>query len=92
MAHEPSSSSPANLSDSGLDNGSDLGNKCISDGIISGFGYSQGNNGSEQLSIDRNNPNIGIKTSDVDSEEEGGKVKFLCSYNGKIMPRPSDGI
>ncbi|KAG7564735.1 PB1 domain [Arabidopsis suecica] len=91
MAHEPSSPSsnlvhnPANLSDYGLDYGSDLGNKCVSDGIITGFG-------SEQVSIDvmsTNNPNLG--SSDMD-DEEGEKVKFLCSYNGKIMPRPSDGM
>ncbi|XP_010515013.1 PREDICTED: uncharacterized protein LOC104790915 [Camelina sativa] len=87
MAHEPSS---------GLDHISDLGNKCVSDGITTGFGFIQeGNNGSEQLSKDRKNPNLGIKGSDmvvVDSEEDGEKLKFLCSYNGKIMPRPSDGV
>ncbi|CAL9247362.1 unnamed protein product [Arabidopsis halleri] len=85
MAHEPSSPSLGNLSASGLDYGSDLSNKCVSDGIISGFG-------SEQVSIDAtnsNNPNLG--SSDMDAEELE-KVKFLCSYNGKIMPRPSDGM
>ncbi|CAH8267717.1 unnamed protein product [Arabidopsis lyrata] len=91
MAHEPSSPSsnlvhnPANLSDYGLNYGSDLSNKRVSDGIITGFG-------SEQVSIDAmntNNPNL--SSSDMDGEE-GEKVKFLCSYNGKIMPRPSDGM
>ncbi|KAG7559929.1 Protein kinase domain [Arabidopsis thaliana x Arabidopsis arenosa] len=91
MAHEPSSPSsnllhnPANLSDSGLDYSSDLNNKRVFDGIITGFG-------SEQVSIDAmntNNPNLG--SSDMD-DEELEKVKFLCSYNGKIMPRPSDGM
>ncbi|XP_010426143.1 PREDICTED: uncharacterized protein LOC104711159 isoform X2 [Camelina sativa] len=85
MAHEPSS---------GFDHISDLGNKCVSDGITTGFGFiQQSNNGSEQLSIDRNNPNLGFKDDMVvDSEEDGEKLKFLCSYNGKIMPRPSDGV
>ncbi|EOA23419.1 hypothetical protein CARUB_v10016601mg [Capsella rubella] len=92
MAHEPSSSSPAKLYDSVLDYGFDLGNKRVSDEITTGFGFSQGNNGSEQWSIDTNNPSIGIKSSDMDSEEDGEKLKFLCSYNGKIMPRPSDGV
>ncbi|KAG7627587.1 putative protein kinase TKL-Pl-6 family [Arabidopsis thaliana] len=93
MAHEPSSpssnlvSNPANLSASGLDYSSDLSNKRVSDGIISGFG-------SEKVSIDamnRNNPNLGNKRSAMD-DEELEKMKFLCSYNGKIIPRPSDGM
>ncbi|KAJ0918189.1 hypothetical protein HanRHA438_Chr05g0214861 [Helianthus annuus] len=33
-------------------------------------------------------------TSEESGEDSvsGRKVKFLCSYGGKILPRPSDGV
>ncbi|MFS7935208.1 putative protein kinase TKL-Pl-6 family [Helianthus anomalus] len=69
--------------------------------LVSGYGY--GNSvGLGQSGYNTNNPNLapsgGSNASDHTSEESGEdsvsgrKVKFLCSYGGKILPRPSDGL
>ncbi|KAM0007164.1 putative protein kinase TKL-Pl-6 family [Helianthus debilis subsp. tardiflorus] len=69
--------------------------------LVSGYGY--GNSaGLGQSGYNTNNPNLapsgGSNASDHTSEESGEdsvsgrKVKFLCSYGGKILPRPSDGV
>ncbi|KAJ0746550.1 putative protein kinase TKL-Pl-6 family [Helianthus annuus] len=69
--------------------------------LVSGYGY--GNSaGLGQSGYNTNNPNLapsgGSNASEHTSEESGEdsvsgrKVKFLCSYGGKILPRPSDGV
>ncbi|KAJ0788669.1 putative protein kinase TKL-Pl-6 family [Helianthus annuus] len=69
--------------------------------LVSGYGY--GNSaGLGQSGYNTNNPNLapsgGSNASEHTSEESGEdsvsgrKVKFLCSFGGKILPRPSDGV
>ncbi|XP_022729247.1 uncharacterized protein LOC111284678 isoform X2 [Durio zibethinus] len=63
--------------------------------------------GSDQLSNELigghgNKPNLGLRSNGSGADQvsdEGGddsvsgkKVKFLCSFGGKILPRPSDGM
>ncbi|GAV73894.1 PB1 domain-containing protein/Pkinase_Tyr domain-containing protein [Cephalotus follicularis] len=71
--------------------------------LVNGYGSDQVNNelvsGS---SPNANSGNLGTRNSGNGSDyvsEEGGddsvsgkKIKFLCSFGGKILPRPSDGV
>ncbi|KAD3067843.1 hypothetical protein R6Q59_018041 [Mikania micrantha] len=67
-------------------------------GLMSGYGYTN----SASLAPSGYSPNLapsgGSNASDRTSDESGDdsvsgrKVKFLCSYGGKILPRPSDGV
>ncbi|KAI3811246.1 hypothetical protein L1987_20965 [Smallanthus sonchifolius] len=68
-------------------------------GLVPGYAYTN----STGLAPSGYNPNLapsgGSNASDHASDESGGddsvsgrKVKFLCSYGGKILPRPSDGV
>ncbi|XWS70790.1 hypothetical protein CRYUN_Cryun03dG0079200 [Craigia yunnanensis] len=73
----------SNMGNKGSGNGSDLS----SNELIGGLGYK---------------PNLGLRSNGSGSDQvsdEGGddlvsgkKVKYLCSFGGKILPRPSDGI
>lgn len=74
-----------------------LGNK------VSGSNGSDQLTGNNELALGHGlNPNLGSRgsSSAVDqASDEGGddsasgkKVKFLCSFGGKILPRPSDGM
>ncbi|KAI7748700.1 hypothetical protein M8C21_004757 [Ambrosia artemisiifolia] len=72
-------------------------------GLVPGYGYGNGA-ALAQSGYNMNNQNLnlvpsgGSNASDHASEESGEdsvsgrKVKFLCSYGGKILPRPSDGV
>ena len=66
-----------------------IGHAGIGSGAI-GFGYNTNlgtrgaGNASDQASAEG--------TDDSNSWNSGKKVKFLCSFGGKILPRPSDGM
>ncbi|KAK6236088.1 PB1 domain - like 10 [Theobroma cacao] len=78
----------------GFGHSSDMGNRGSGNGsdqlsneLMSGLGYE---------------PNLGLRSNGSGADQvsdEGGddsvsgkKVKFLCSFGGKILPRPSDGM
>ncbi|KAK9055137.1 hypothetical protein SSX86_026219 [Deinandra increscens subsp. villosa] len=72
-------------------------------GLVPGYGYSNSTgvapSGGGGYGYNPNlAPSGGSNASDRASEESGDdsvsgrKVKFLCSYGGKILPRPSDGV
>ncbi|XP_060171932.1 uncharacterized protein LOC132603070 isoform X1 [Lycium barbarum] len=61
-------------------------------GVVSSLGVMNSGNGSSQnlhsgARVDSNAPD---RASD-DGSVSGRKVKFLCSFGGRIIPRPSDG-
>lgn len=76
-------------------------------GCSTSMGNRGSGNGSDQINNDSMNasaygPNLGNRSTGNLAEltsEEGGddsvsgkKVKFLCSFGGRILPRPSDGM
>ncbi|XP_068660046.1 uncharacterized protein [Aristolochia californica] len=44
------------------------------------------NNCLEEINVD-----LGYSTSESGKSDSSSKLKFLCSFGGKILPRPSDG-
>ncbi|XWS27131.1 hypothetical protein CRYUN_Cryun26dG0089700 [Craigia yunnanensis] len=73
----------SNVGNRGSGNGNDQSNN----ELIGGLGYK---------------PNLGLRSNGSgadqvsdeggDDSQSGKKVKFLCSFGGKILPRPSDGM
>ncbi|KAJ0030615.1 hypothetical protein Pint_14703 [Pistacia integerrima] len=59
-------------------NNNDLATGC---GVIPNFGNRGSGNGIDQVSDEGGDDSV-----------SGKKVKFLCSFGGKILPRPSDGM
>ncbi|CAJ1944738.1 unnamed protein product [Sphenostylis stenocarpa] len=58
----------------------------------SGFGYGVGGVRGNRVAGNGSDHGGGDEGGGGDDSASGRKVKFLCSFSGKILPRPSDGM
>ncbi|XP_021741872.1 uncharacterized protein LOC110708075 isoform X2 [Chenopodium quinoa] len=80
----PPPSSSASISSSGYAYNQNLGARV-------GGGRSGSGSGSGSGNVTHKSPDQ-VNVDGVDDSVSGKKVKFLCSFGGKILPRPSDGM
>ncbi|KAJ8534598.1 hypothetical protein K7X08_016326 [Anisodus acutangulus] len=65
----------------------------VSGGATTELCYNQATSGQSAPALTKSEPSQSLKSSGLGTSDcsQTGKIKFLCSFGGRILPRPSDG-